>query len=116
MLPEIEHRGPAMRLHVTRRKKRYDPAFDCQQLIDIGLIDVIADLTGKWRAIDPVAVENEPAQILFQALEVEKYQGGKCVDQHAVVMETEPVVADIPRREVGPDIRNDVHALKPAWE
>src|ERR1700712_1871193 len=61
------------------------------------------------RVIGAVAVENKPAQPFSQSLKMEKYQGSR-IDQHLAVAKTDPVIADIPGREIGADIFDDFHA------
>src|SRR5436305_1726847 len=64
---------------------------------------MIAHHGGKRRAIDAVAAENEPAHCLSQALKMKKDQRMTGIDQ---------IVADIPRREVRPDVLDDSNARK----
>src|SRR3954454_1379700 len=64
---------------------------------------------GKRRAILPMAVEDEIAQSLLQTLEMKEDQRRIGVDHHPVAAKPDLVVADIPWREIGADIFDDLH-------
>ena len=87
---------------------------DREQFIDIRLVDVIAHRAGKRRAIDAVAVEKEPAQRLSQALKMKENQRAISIDQHAAIAKIDPVIADIPGREVCSDVIDNFNAFEQA--
>src|SRR3954468_3282923 len=86
--------------------------FDRQQLIDIGAIDVIADISRERRSEDAVAVEDKPLQPPPKPLKVEENERTRRIDHDPAVAEINPVVSDIPGRKVRAYIFDGLHARR----